>query len=287
MTEAVTVDSHELFVWNADELLEAVKKTGEVVRRAIEANEFLKGHVDADVVALTQLIQAGKKVATQVKLLGVMGRAYIKETNGTKYIIFKGNQNLRPNLKGTRYLAENAKVRCFVVGSKDIIDDAAKGTKVAVIAFVLIDIAMEATSDHFSLASLGVRISSDVLQAVTSAGAGAAAGVFVASVFGAPVVITFIIVIAVGFAVGVFLTEMDRKYQLTERLRARMMAYEDELKTDLPASRQAAVDAGRKVVTFSTSAGNEIKNEAYKVDRFFASAAAMIKADGADYWYGL
>ena len=105
-------------------------------------------------MALTQLIQASNKIAQQIKLLGVLGRAYIKEVNGTKYIIFKGDAKLRPNLKGTRYLAENAKVKCFVVGSKDIIEDAAHGTKVAIIAFVIIDIAMEVTSDHFSMAAL-------------------------------------------------------------------------------------------------------------------------------------
>ncbi len=95
-----------------------------------------------------------------------MGRAYIKELNGTKYIIFKGNPRLRPNLAGTRYLAKNAKVRCFVVVGKDLLHDAAHGVKIAVIAFVVVDIVASMTDDHPSLVSLGVHISSDVLQAM-------------------------------------------------------------------------------------------------------------------------
>ncbi len=287
MPELANADSHELFVWDADDLLEAVKKLKEGVRAAVEANDKLKGFVDADAVALSQLIQAGDKIAKQIKLLGVFGQAYIKEVKGKKYIIFKGNQRLRPNLKGTRYLAENAKVKCFVVGAKDIVEDAAKGTKVAIIAFVAIDIATECTSDHFSLASLGVRISSDVLQAVVSTAVGVEAGVFVASVLGAPIVVTFIVVVAAGFVMGMILTNLDNKYHLTERLRARMMAYEAELSREIPVIKQAVVNAGHKAVEYGREAGSEIKAEYYRVDRFFASTAEMMKSDGLNYFYGL
>ena len=287
MPDLANADSHELYVWDAEELLEQVKKLKEGVRVAVEANEKLKGYIDADAVALTQLVQAGDKIAKQIKLLGIMGNAYIKEVKGKKYIIFKGNQRLRPNLKGTRYLAENAKVKCFVVGTKDILEDAAKGTKVAIIAFIAIDIAMECTSDHFSLASLGVRIGSDVLQAVISTAAGVGAGVLAASFVGAPVVITFVVVVAVGFAVGLLLTNLDNNYRLTERVRARMMAYEQELGHELPAIRQAAINAGHKAVAYGREAGQEIKVEFYKVDRFFASAADMMRSDGLSYWNGL
>jgi hypothetical protein len=280
-------NSHELFVWNANDLLEAVTKLKEGARAAVEANDKLKGFVDADAVALGQLIQSGAKIAKQVKLLGITGQAYVKDVKGTKYIIFKGNQNLRPNLKGTRYLAENAKVRCFVVGSKDIVEDAAHGTKIAIIAFVAIDIAMECTSDHFSLASLGVRISSDVLQAVISAGAGAAAGVFVAGTLGFPVIITFIIVVAVGFAIGVALYKLDQQYRLTERVRARALELENELKKDVPAARQVIIDAGSRAAALSVEAGHEIKAGFYKIDRFFTSTADMMRAESISAWTGI
>ncbi len=287
MTDLANADSHELYVWDAEELLEQVKKLKEGVRTAVEANEKLKGYIDADAVALTQFVQAGDKIAKQVKLLGIMGQAYIKEVKGKRYIIFKGNQRLRPNLKGTRYLAENAKVKCFVVGTKDIIEDAAKGTKVAVIAFIALDIAMECTSDHFSLASLGVRIASDVLQAVVSTAVGVEAGVFVAAAFGAPVVITFIVVVGAGFLIGMLLTDLDNKYHLTERLRARMMAYEKELGHEVPVIKQAVVNAGHKVAQLGREAGDVIKADYYKVDRFFASTAQMMQSEGMSPWYGL
>src|ERR1700745_4006082 len=143
---------HEIWVWEADEFL--------------KVNEALKSHVDADVVALSLFMKSGAQSARQIKLLGVMGRAYIKVgKNRKKYIIFKGNAKLRPDLRGTRYLMENPKVSMFVVGKKEIIEEAAKSTKIAIIAFVAIDIIQELREDQFSLASLGVRILSDALQA--------------------------------------------------------------------------------------------------------------------------
>ena len=132
-----------------------------------------------------------------------------------------------------------------------------------------------------------MRIASDVLQAALSTAAGVGAGVLVASTVGAPVVVAFIVVVAVGFAVGVLLTEIDRRYQLTDRVRARMMAYEEELGRDWPKVKAAAAQAGQRAVEYGREAGREIKAEAYKVDRFFASAADMMKSDGIPYWYGL
>ena len=213
---------HEIWVWEADEFL--------------KVNEALKSSVNADVIALSMFIKSGTQSARQIKLLGIMGRAYIKVgKNRKKYIIFKGNAKLRPDLRGTRYLMENPKVSMFVVGKKAIIEDAAKSTKIAIIAFVAIDIIQELREDQFSLASLGVRILSDALQAVAAAAAGAAVGVFLTAV-GAPTVVAFAVVVLAGFAVGMLLTHMDHKYQLTEMARARMMAYERQAKTRFSAA---------------------------------------------------
>src|SRR5262252_673529 len=137
-------EAHEIWVWPAEEFL--------------RINEFLKSHLDADVVALAQLIASSTKSAQQIRLLGIMGRAYIKiSKTGKKLIVFKGYAGLRPNLQGTAYAASNPKVAAFVVGTKDIVEDAAKATKIAIIAFVAIDIIQEFQEDSFSLASLGVR----------------------------------------------------------------------------------------------------------------------------------
>lgn len=294
--------SHEIYVWDADELLHEVTKAKVATRTAVEANETLKKTIDADVVALTQLVQSGGKVAQQIKLLGLLGRAYIKDVNGRKYVIFKGNAKLRPNLRGTRYLAENAKVRCFVIGSKDILKDVAKGTKIAVIAFIVIDIVAELSSDQPSLASLGVHIGSDVLQAVVASAVGYAAGVaIIALAPAAPVVLVFIAVVAIGFTVGMVLTDVDRRFRLTDRAVARMRAYESEFERRWPVIKQSAFEAEHRAAQLATDAGNKVYTleqrsehaarrignsivvEAYKVDRYFYSLADMVETDAGRY----
>jgi hypothetical protein len=100
---------------------------------------------------------------------------------------------------------------------------------------VAIDIVQELREDHFSLASLGVRILSDALQAAAAAAAGAAIGV-VLTATAVPTVVAFAVVIVTGFVVGVALTELDRKYKITDMARARMMAYERQAKTRFSAA---------------------------------------------------
>jgi hypothetical protein len=271
---------HEIFVFDGEQLLQELKKAGsttredahEVAEKGLEANEWLKSTVLADVVAISQLMQSAQKSYTQIKLLGVLGNAYMKESKGKKYIIFKGRPGSRPNLKGTRYLAENPKVRCFVVGSKDILEDAAKSTKVAIIAFVAIDIIAEINSDHPSMVGLGVSITSDALQAVAAAYIGAAAGI-IATTLGAPVVITFIAVVAVGFVAGMGLTYLDRRFHLTELARARMIGLEQELEKDVTLARQRLVAASTHAYDVSRK---YVRQEAIRVDKYYHDAKAMI-----------
>lgn len=269
-------NEHEVYIFEGHELLQELKtvKTDvhEDVSTALEWNEKLKGTILADVVAVTQLMQNGQKIIQQIRLLGVRGNAYMRESGGKKYIIFKGRAGLRPNLKGTRYLAENPKVRCFVVGSKDILEDAAKSTKVAIIAFVAIDIIAEVNSDHPSLVGLGVQISSDALQAVVAGYAGAAAGI-IAVALGAPVVISFVVVVAAGFIAGMGLTWLDRHYHLTERARARMIGFEQELEKDLALARQRLVSASSHAYQASRT---YIRQEVIRADKFYRDASAML-----------
>ena len=294
----VAVPEHELYVWDTAELLEEMNKVKENVHRGVEMNDSLKGTIDADIIALGQLAQSGTKIAQQIRLLGILGRAYIKEVNGKRYIIFKGNAALRMNLKGTRYLAENAKVRCFVVGSKDLLKDAAHGVKIAVIAFVVIDIVAELSSDHPSLASLGVHVGSDVLQALAASAAGWAAGALIVAITpAAPVVVVFIVVVAVGFAIGMLLTHYDNKYKLTERAAARMKGYELDFARKWPELKQRMISAGNSVEQKAVELGHQayrleqrgaaaagrlssdVVSGVYRVDRYFHSAADMAAED--------
>ena len=266
--------THEIWVWPAQQFL--------------KVNEELKSHLDADVIALSQLIQSSSKIAKQIRLLGMLGQAYVKKGVKNDYLIFKGNPGLRPNLAGTRYAVTNPKVTCFVVGSEDIVKDAAKGTKIAIIAFVVIDIIRELSDDKFSLASLGVRILSDVLQAVAAAAVGAAAGV-VLTTFGAPVVIAFAAVVVIGFIAGMLITDLDRRFQLTERARARMMAYEQQLgksiamgaqaaQGKLDQARQALESAGQKLDE-AGQVTRKVVSTAYEIDRIWRTIEDMMNFD--------
>ena len=119
-----------LWVFDGDDLLE------DLVKR----NERMKNSINADVIGLSLFLKSAKQSVQQIKLLGVMGRAYHKiGPTGHKYIIFKGNSRLRPDLRGTRYLASNPKVACFVVGGREIVKDAARATKLAVVLLGYVD----------------------------------------------------------------------------------------------------------------------------------------------------
>jgi hypothetical protein len=125
----------------------------------------------------------------------------------------------RPNLKGTRYLATNPKVACFVVGAKDIMMDGLRATRLAVFVYVGIDVYSAIVADHSSgtsFAALGIKIGSDIAQSAAATAVGILAGAFL-STAGAPVVVTFVIVVLIGLGVGAALYAVDNRYRLTEQ----------------------------------------------------------------------
>jgi hypothetical protein len=276
---------HEIYIFDGPELLQELKKVGgeagHDAKRGVSTvlgwNEDLKDTVLADAVAIGQLLQNSAKVVQQIRLLGVFGHAYMKEVGKKKYIIFKGRAGLRPNLKGTRYLAENPKVRCFVVGSKDIWKDAAEGTKIAVVAMVAIDITQEVLSDHPSLVGLGVQITSDVAQAAASAIIGAGAGVFLlALVPTAPVAIVFVTVVGMGFLAGMGLTALDNHFGLTKTCRRVIITWEKRLEREIAADYRTTVAAASHAYTASRV---YLQQEAVKVRRLYSDGAAMISGE--------
>jgi hypothetical protein len=215
----VSHEDHEVFIFGLDEIM--------------KLNDSLKDNFNTDTVSLTQLAQSGVQISKQIKLLGIMGMAYIKvASDGRQYLIFKGHAGLRPNLSGTRYALENPKVGCFVVGTRELLKDAAKATRIAVIAFIAIDIVKECLADHFSLARLGVQVASDIAQAVAASAIGVGVGAAVISVVGTaamPIVAIFALTVAAGFFAGMALTWLDNRYQLTNQLVAAAMKIEDDL----------------------------------------------------------
>jgi hypothetical protein len=222
---------YEIFVFpiDIDPLLEQANAVAKTMDSAVQGagrhplqvpqkvDDGLKGVTNVDTFGFYSLAASMRKGVQQYKLLGAGGLAYIKEIRGKEYIIFKGFAGARPNLSGTKYLKTNPKVACFVVGAKDILEDAGNATKLAVFVYVAFDIYKEVVSDKPSMADLGVHVASDVAQAATAAVIGAEAGIFVLAVWGTPVVVTFAVVVAVGFAVGIGLSWIDTKYHLTDR----------------------------------------------------------------------
>ena len=146
---------------------------------------------------------------------------------------------------------------CFVIGTEEIIEDAMKGTKVAVIAFVAIDIMKECLADRFSMASPGVNVISDVTQATIAAGASVVAGaIFVAA--GAPVIVTFVVVIVAGAAIGAGLSWIDSQFHLTASARAYMMRLENRQGSWLNDAESAFSSAGRAVERIVVSTGQAV-----------------------------
>lgn len=198
--------------------------------KALEANEGLDKTTNMDGFTWSQLGLSTWKGVQQIKLLGMSGRAYIKEIKGKEYIVFKGLAGDRPNLPGTMYRRINPKVSCFVVGTDEMIEDGLRTTRLAVIVYAVLDVTREVVSPPapvargeppgFSLIDLGVHLSCDVLKFALATAAGiAAAAVVTALVVGAvPVVLVFGIGLVAATLVGGALDYIDNHYGLTDKL---------------------------------------------------------------------
>lgn len=208
---------HEIYIWPVKDLLEICKE--------------VEDHTYIDCVTLQQTLKDAYRGVLQIRLLGLWGDAYVKVTRGVEYIIFKGWPGARNYSLATRYLRSRPIVSIFVVGTKEIVEEAGKGVKVAVIAYVAFDVLEEIMQDHWSLARLGVNLTSHIAQAALATAVGTVAGVIL-TVAGAPVVLTFIVVVGATFIVGMGLAYLDKKYGVTKRAVEIMMDYENRLKEE-------------------------------------------------------
>ena len=59
----VANQSHELYVWEADDLMNELQRMKEGIRTGLEYNERLKQHIDADTVAVAQLLRSGTQIS--------------------------------------------------------------------------------------------------------------------------------------------------------------------------------------------------------------------------------
>jgi hypothetical protein len=228
----------------------------------LETNEWLQDHTHQNAVDTAEFLKGANKIVRQIRAAGLFGDAYKTVVRGKEYIVFKGMAGMRPRLPGTRYLGTNPKVAMFVVGEREIIKDATP-KMVAVFAYVAIDIMQEVLTDHVSLARLGVKVASDIAKAILASVAGALAGVVLVTA-GAPVVITFVFVVAVGTLAGMTLDYYDEKYKITKTAVARMMAFEDDVKAKIDRTER---EINRDVAEVRRLAAIE----RYAADRFFNS----------------
>ncbi len=222
-------EEHEIHVFPLEEFLGVCKKLDENV------------HIDC--VTLAQTLKDTSRAVLQIRLLGLWGDAYVKVTRGVEYLIVKGFVGLR-RLQLTRALRTNPKVAMFVVGTKEIVEDAGKGIKVAVFAYVAIDVLEEILQDHWSLARLIGNVASHIGQAAISTAIGAAAGV-VLTTLGAPIVLTFVVIVGTTFAVGWTLAYLDSRYGLTKKAISLMMEWENQIKDDVSSAYRIAREIRR------------------------------------------
>jgi len=218
---------HEIHIWPVSDLMQMCKT--------------MEDSYHVDCVTLTQTAKDGYRAAFQIYLMGMTGDAYIKVVRGVEYLIFKGWPGARNYRPAPRYLRTHPIAAAFVVGTKEIVEDSAKGVRVAVIAYVALDVLEEILHDEWSLARLGVKVSSHIAQAALATAIGvtagvnltawaATAGLVTAGVAGAPVVLTFVVVVGLTFVAGWGISWLDSHFHLTDKAVDIMMEYEKELK---------------------------------------------------------
>ncbi|CAI9121677.1 hypothetical protein [Brytella acorum] len=189
------------------------------LRTIDEANDWLKDKTYVDIFGWKDAITDGRSAVKQVMLLGIMGDAYLARTRaGKEAIIFRGRPGLRARLSGTRYLREHPIVReaGFVIGRKEMLEEAGKATKIAVVCFVAWDIVHELLQDKPDMTRLGISIVSDIFQAVAATYIGLAAGIFMAGI-GFPVIVSFCFFAGGSFAAGFAFSWLDKQYGLTDK----------------------------------------------------------------------
>lgn len=144
-----------------------------------QVNEILKDNTYIDIFGWKDAFSNAKSAVKQVMLLGVWGDAYLATTKaGKEIVIFKGYPGLRDKLTGTRYLRDHPIVKeaGFIIGRKEMIGEALKGTRISIVCLVAWDIVHELLQDKLDMTRLGVTILSDIFQTVLATFVGTAIG---------------------------------------------------------------------------------------------------------------
>ncbi|QDH16509.1 hypothetical protein [Swingsia samuiensis] len=239
-----------------------------IARRVDQGNEWLKDKTNIDMFGWRDAISSGKSAAKQIWFLGLSATFLFTTTKtGKEVVIVKGPLSLRDRVYQT--LSIKVKEGSFnrdalfdektlvqemglVIGRAEMLKEAAKGVKVAVVCLIAMDVVHECLQDKFDMTRLGVTILSDVVQAVL----GTAAGVVVGSVLiagGAPVVLTCCLVSATCVYAGYKLSQWDSQYKITEKAIA--IAKEVEVNNPIESAIEYVEDLGADYKEFVTHPG--------------------------------
>jgi hypothetical protein len=222
-------NNHEVYILSVDEMDKVVKSSSNKLNE--ESNSIwqsLKGKMEYGAGYYANLDDA--KVLT--KLVGDLGsfgsQAYVKNYNGKVHIILKGRPGLRKVLTGTKYGIANPKVVTMGLGKVGAVNAAKYGGIISIVlitAFRVIDFFM---TDTMTLNQLVGTLATDIVKIGIATGASIAAASAVVG-FGVTLAIGPILaVVVVGVAFNYGLNELDKKYNITDRVVAGL----DEMESD-------------------------------------------------------
>lgn len=201
---------HEASVITADELALALYDEPPEVKINL-------GIEDMDMPTLVTAMADAARGHKVLSHLGYNGSYYVKAYKGTQYVILKGIPDIRPLLKGTRYLATNPKVVRLGIGPLAASSALKANFILSMTMFTAADIAAVLMGDPMTLSQLmGNAIfnaASGIAGAVAQIGVGA-----VATWAGWTVAPTVLAGIAVGVFVSMLLNDQNANLQLSAKL---------------------------------------------------------------------
>ena len=153
----------------------------------------------------------------QVREFGVGGRVVEKSIGGKRYVILKGFPGLRKRLKGTRYLASNAKVVSMAIGKIGVNKSIVSGARLTIFLTVPLNVLKYLIDEQSTLSTLIGSVASDIVKAGVSSAlamtAAAAVGTLTTLAAGPLVAAIF-----VGVVTAVILEKIDEHFGLTDAL---------------------------------------------------------------------
>jgi len=201
----------------------------------------------------TKFIANYFSVTDDVKLLAKLARdlrhplarVYFKTYGGKAHIVFKGRAGIRRILTGTRYGVQNAKVINMGLGRAGVIKSAKGGTIVSIFLLTAWNIADYFIRDEATLGQLIGAVAADVSKAAIAGGVGAMAGAaMVGTAVGTFALGPLAVAVVVGIGVGVALDWIDNRYQLTQKLQAKVEELLAKLDARIEAAQQSLIQRG-------------------------------------------